>query len=120
MMTKDKIKYRPIEEPYHLPRIGMRIFKTMVAVLICLGLSLFRGEHSIPFYSAIATILCMQPYVGNSVKVALNRVVGTMIGAVSVSYTHLDVYKRQVPHFGRIWELKMLILDNQCQSYIIK
>ena len=69
MMTKDKIKYRPIEEPYHLPRIGMRIFKTMVAVLICLGLSLFRGEHSIPFYSAIATI--------------------------SVSYTHLDVYKRQ-------------------------
>lgn len=106
MMTKDKIKYRPIEEPYHLPRIGMRIFKTMVAVLICLGLSLFRGEHSIPFYSAIATILCMQPYVGNSVKVALNRVVGTVIGAV---YGCLVL----------LIEINLLTIDTEMMHYLL-
>ncbi len=80
-MTQERVEHRKIEEPHHLPKIGMRILKTMVAVFICLGISTFRGSHAIPFYSAIATILCMQPYVGNSLQVAFNRVVGTIIGA---------------------------------------
>lgn len=77
-----EVKHKTIEDRHHLPSIGLRMLKTTVAVFICLVISIFRGEHSIPFYSAIATILCMQPYVGNSVKVALNRVYGTIIGAV--------------------------------------
>lgn len=81
-MVKEKIEHRTIEESYHLPKIGMRICKTTIAVFICLVISIFRGDNAIPFYSAIATILCMQPYVGNSVKVALNRIVGTIIGAI--------------------------------------
>lgn len=61
------------------PRIGMRILKSSLAVFLCFVVYLLRGE-GIPFYSAIAAVLCMQPYVKNSVKVALNRIVGTLIG----------------------------------------
>ncbi|MDD3413589.1 MAG: HAD hydrolase family protein [Lachnospiraceae bacterium] len=62
--------------------IGQRMVKTAVAVLICFIIYLLRGKQGIPFYSAIAAILCMQPYVGHSGKVAKNRVIGTLIGAI--------------------------------------
>lgn len=65
-----------------MPRIGMRIFKTFIAVYICFLIYLLRGEQGSPFYSAIAAILCMQPYVSNSFKIALNRTVGTFIGGI--------------------------------------
>lgn len=63
-----------------MPKIGMRIIKTCIAVYICFLIYLLRGEQGAPFYSAIAAILCMQPYVSNSLKVALNRTIGTFIG----------------------------------------
>ena len=69
------------------PSIGMRIIKSAVAVFLCFALSLLRSRffpffgEGVPFYSAIAAILCMQPYVSGSVKTALNRTVGTVIGA---------------------------------------
>jgi len=63
-----------------MPKIGMRIIKTCIAVYICFLIYMLRGEQGAPFYSAIAAILCMQPYVSNSLKVALNRTVGTFIG----------------------------------------
>lgn len=63
------------------PRIGMRIFKSSLAVFLCFVVYLLRGE-GMPFYSAIAAVLCMQPYVKNSVKVALNRTIGTLIGGI--------------------------------------
>lgn len=62
-----------------MPKIGMRILKSSVAVFLCFVIYLIRGE-GIPFYSAIAAVLCMQPYVSNSRKVAFNRTVGTFIG----------------------------------------
>lgn len=65
-----------------MPRIGMRIFKTFAAVFLCLCLNLLLWEDGIPFYSAIAAILCMQADVSNSVKVAVNRTVGTFIGGL--------------------------------------
>ena len=69
------------------PPIDMRIVKSAAAVFLCFLLSLLRGRffpflgQGVPFYSAIAAILCMQPYVSGSVKTALNRTVGTVIGA---------------------------------------
>lgn len=63
-----------------MPHIGMRIIKSAVAVFLCFMIDLLRGGAGAPFYSAIAAVLCMQPYVSNSIKVALNRVVGTLIG----------------------------------------
>ena len=63
-----------------MPHIGMRIIKSAAAVFLCFMIDLLRGGAGVPFYSAIAAVLCMQPYVSNSIKVALNRVVGTLIG----------------------------------------
>lgn len=65
-----------------MPKIGMRIIKTAIAVFLCFLIDLLRNHQGVPFYSAIAAILCMQPFVSNSVKVALNRGVGTLIGGL--------------------------------------
>lgn len=61
--------------------VGQRIIKSAVAVFFCFLIYMLRGEKGIPFYSAIAAILCMQPYVENSGKVAKNRIFGTFDGA---------------------------------------
>ncbi|WP_243135776.1 HAD hydrolase family protein [Acetobacterium tundrae] len=65
-----------------MPKIGMRIFKTFIAVYVCFLIYLLLGKQGDPFYSAIAAILCMQNYVSNSFKVAANRTVGTFIGGI--------------------------------------
>lgn len=66
-----------------LPKVGMRIIKSAVAVFLCFVIYLLRGQHGTPFYSAIAAVLCMQPYVSGSVKVALNRTIGTLVGGAA-------------------------------------
>jgi hypothetical protein len=63
------------------PKIGMRIIKSAVAVFLCFVIYLIRRD-GVPFYSAIAAILCMQQYVSSAVKVAWNRTVGTVIGGL--------------------------------------
>lgn len=65
-----------------LPGIGMRIIKSAVAVLLCFGVYLLRRRTGIPFYSALAALWCLQPYVSNSLKMAAQRTIGTLIGAV--------------------------------------
>ena len=64
-----------------MPKIGMRIWKSALAVLLCFFIDLLRGAGT-PFYSAIAALLCMQPTRDGSLKTGLNRVKGTVIGAV--------------------------------------
>ncbi|MEM1484816.1 FUSC family protein [Oscillospiraceae bacterium PP1C4] len=62
-----------------LPKIGLRMIKSVIAVFLCFMIDYFRGAGS-AFYSVIAAILCMQPDVKNSFHVALNRTIGTLIG----------------------------------------
>ena len=64
-----------------LPKIGMRIVKSALAVFVCLLIDRLRG--GMPFYAAIAAILCMQPDVANSLKTAANRVIGTLVGGLA-------------------------------------
>lgn len=66
----------------YFPRIGMRMIKTAIAVGICFLISSLTGGNGKPIFSAIAAIICMQPYVEHSVDVAFNRIIGTIIGAV--------------------------------------
>lgn len=66
-----------------MPTIGMRMVKTFVAVCLCMYLNALLWNDDLPFYSAIAAVLCMQPDVPNSIKVALNRTWGTLIGGLS-------------------------------------
>lgn len=65
----------------YLPKVGMRMIKTAVAVGICFFIGYLRGGGGKPIFSAIAAIICMQPYVEHSVNVAFNRIIGTVIGA---------------------------------------
>ncbi len=66
----------------YFPRVGMRMIKTAVAVGICFLVSRLTGGDERPIFSAIAAVICMQPYVEHSVNVAFNRIIGTVIGAM--------------------------------------
>ncbi|MGN0666711.1 MAG: HAD hydrolase family protein [Huintestinicola sp.] len=64
-----------------LPPIGNRIMKSAAGVLICSIIYFLRGEKGIPFYSMLAVLWCIQPYSEGTIKMALQRTVGTFIGA---------------------------------------
>ena len=60
--------------------IGLRTVKTCLAVFICFLIDYLR-EAGVPFYAAIAAILCVQKDMDKSFKVAKNREIATVIGA---------------------------------------
>lgn len=64
-----------------MPRIGMRIIKSALAVFICFVIYLIRGE-GLPFYSTIAAIMCMQPGISNTRVASRNRIIGTFVGGI--------------------------------------
>lgn len=66
----------------NLPPIGMRIIKSAIAVALCCLVSFLRGNSGIVFYSQLAALWCMQVYVANTKKNAIQRTIGTVIGAV--------------------------------------
>ena len=67
----------------YLPYIGQRIVKTGIAVFITLLVYYLRGYRGadVPAEAAITAIICMQPYVRDTRDYAVNRFVGTFIGA---------------------------------------
>ena len=67
-----------------IPHIGRRITKTTIAVFLCLLITYLRGFEGIemPAESAFTAIICMQPYVRDSRKYAVDRFAGSLIGAV--------------------------------------
>lgn len=65
-----------------LPGIGMRIIKSAVAVSLCLVVNLLRGDSGIVFYSMLAALWCIQVYRDNTWKNALQRTIGTLVGAI--------------------------------------
>ena len=71
------------DEPWVLPHLGQRIVKTTVAVFLCLMFYYLRGYRGqdMPTEAAITAIICMQPYVRDTGAYAVNRFVGTLIGA---------------------------------------
>ncbi|GAB6168639.1 hypothetical protein JCM1393_10990 [Clostridium carnis] len=60
---------------FKFPRIGLRNIKTAISVFLCL--LLFPKD---PFYAAIASVICMQPTVENTLKAGVNRLIGTLLG----------------------------------------
>ena len=67
---------------WHLP--GQRIVKTAFAVTLCLLFYMLNGSQGegMPAEAAITAIICMQAYVHDTTESALNRLAGTVIGAV--------------------------------------
>ena len=66
----------------HLPRVGMRLIKTSLAVLGCFVIHFLRNEQGVPVFATIAALMCMQTQVENSIQSAFNRIIGTVIGAL--------------------------------------
>ncbi len=67
-----------------LPRIplpGQRIFRSVIAVWVCMGIYVLRGFQGEPFYSVIAALQCVQPYSSNMLTEGRERIIGTLIGA---------------------------------------
>ncbi len=69
-------------EAIHLPHIGMRIIKSALGVLLCFVIYLIRGKQGTPFYSALAVLWCIQNQTRNTFGNALQRTIGTVIGAL--------------------------------------
>ncbi|WP_138493817.1 FUSC family protein [Paenibacillus pinistramenti] len=62
--------------------IGLRNIKTGISICICVILAyLFHFDS--PFYAAIATIISMENSITNSFTAGRDRVIGTLIGAVT-------------------------------------
>lgn len=72
---KDKKKFR-------LPPLGQRLIKTTIAVYACLLIYIARGYQGMVIQSVIAAILCIQPYMADSKQFAIDRLMGTILGAV--------------------------------------
>ena len=63
-------------------KIGKRIIKSTIAVMISFLIYLLRGSVGMPFYTAIAALQCMQPYKTSTRKMGISRANGTLIGAL--------------------------------------
>lgn len=66
-----------------VPKIGLRIVKSAVAVFLCYVFNYLRGEDGIVFYSQLSALWCIQSYISTTKKNAIQRTIGTFIGADS-------------------------------------
>ena len=62
-------------------KIGLRTLKTVLAVWVCFLIGDIR-QAGVPFYAAIAAILCVQHNMKDSFRVAKNREIATIIGGI--------------------------------------
>lgn len=65
-----------------LPKPGLRIIKSAIAIALCYIVDYLRGENGIVFYIQLSALWCMQSYISTTKKNALQRTIGTAIGAL--------------------------------------
>ena len=65
-----------------LPPIGLRIIKSVFAVFFCLVLGELRGDQGIPFYMVLSALWNIQTDLDSSKTMGLQRLLGTVIGAI--------------------------------------
>lgn len=92
---------------------GLRIVKTFIAVTLASLISHFRPGDGIPFYSAIAAIICLKSDVEGSRDIGKNRILGTILGGLC-GLLYLLIVPRQI-----IPEYIELILTSFVSSLII-
>ncbi|WAJ22938.1 HAD hydrolase family protein [Lacrimispora xylanolytica] len=67
---------------YHLPGVGLRIIRSLFAVLFCFVIFSFLGNQEGAFISSLVALQCVGPYTGNRWKLIKERFAGTGIGAI--------------------------------------
>lgn len=87
-----------------LKKPGQRIFKTAVAVFFSFVFSHYRSANALPFYSAIAAIICTKNDVSGSINIGINRIFGTLIGGF-VGFLYLLFVKKN--------------LSNEIENYLL-
>lgn len=65
----------------NLCKVGGRTTKTVIAVFLCFLIDTIR-KNGVPFYAAIAAILCIQHNLKDSLNTALTREIATIIGGL--------------------------------------
>ncbi|MCL1982122.1 MAG: FUSC family protein [Clostridiales bacterium] len=83
MNAKRKFKMPPLfepEQPAQRLHVGLRMVKTAIAVFVCALFGFWRGQPS--FFSMIAAVICMQPTTDQTIVVAFDRTIGTLIGGL--------------------------------------
>ena len=81
-----------MRNPVPLPRIGMRVIKTAVAVMVSYALFVpfglvYREElggvlgQLGPLYACIACIICTQSTLGQTFQQGISRLIGVVVGA---------------------------------------
>lgn len=60
----------------------MRIMKSAVGVLMGFMVYELRGRTGIPFYTALSVLWCIRPYRGDTLGMAAQRSIGTLIGGL--------------------------------------
>ena len=65
-----------------LPRIGLRMVKSAIAVFICFIVYYFFRPNGIVFYSQLAVLWCIQPLRESTLSKAWQRAIGTLNGAL--------------------------------------
>lgn len=73
-----------------LPKIGLRIIKSTIAVFLCFVIRVYQSTS--PFYTALAALQTIQPYKQSSRTMAVQRIQGTLIGAIFGLVTILIEY----------------------------
>ena len=89
-----------MEKIMKLPPVGMRIIKSAVVVFLCYIVYILRGKQGIVFYSQLAALWCMQPYIRNSMNMAIQRTTGTLIGA-AYGLVVILIYENLFPKTGQ-------------------
>ncbi|MCQ2240340.1 HAD hydrolase family protein [Treponema sp.] len=64
------------------PPVGARIIKSAIAMALCYAVDYLRGESGIIFYIQLSALWCIQSYISTTKKNAIQRTIGTCIGAV--------------------------------------
>ena len=85
-----------------MPKVGMRMVKSAIAVFLCFVVFIIRGNNGIPFYSAIAAVLCMQPEVSDSMSKGKSRIISTLIGGC-LGMVMLYFFQKLILHTSRIF-----------------
>lgn len=78
---KIDVRENILEKYIHLPHLGQRIIKSAVAVFLCLIIYMLRGFDGMVVQSTVAAIICIQPNKSDSIRISLNRIIGTLLGA---------------------------------------
>lgn len=95
---------------------GLRIIKTFIAVTLAMVISSFRPGEGLPFYSAIAAIICLKSDVEGSRDIGINRVLGTMLGGLCGLLYLLIVPANYLP---RLLELILISLISSIIIWIM-